>query len=76
MSPPLRQVTGRDLARVARRLGFLLHHQTGSHAVFKREVDQRRVVIPMHGNRALKPKTLRSILNDMGIEPEDYLRLS
>lgn len=72
----LRQVTARDLVRVAVKLGFAFRRQKGSHAIYKRDADQKRVVIPMHGSRSIKPGTLRSILKDMEISPEDYLRLS
>jgi len=61
-------VTARDLVRAATRLGFVLDRQKGSHAVYVRGT--RRVVIPMHAGREIKPKTLASILDDMGITAE------
>lgn len=75
MSLP-RQVTARDLVRVAGRLGFVFRRQKGRHAVYKRDVDKRRTTIPMHGNRVIKPCTLRSIVKDLGISPEEFERLS
>jgi predicted RNA binding protein YcfA (HicA-like mRNA interferase family) len=38
----------KELARVVRRLGFVLDRQKGSHAVYFHATDHRRVVIPMH----------------------------
>ncbi len=62
------EFTAKDLVRAAKRLGFARDRQTGSHAVYVRGTD--RVVIPMHAGRAIKPKTLASILSDMGITVE------
>jgi len=71
VSPKLPVVEARDLARVARKLGFVLDRQKGSHAVFLREADHSRVVIPMHSGKAIHPKTLAAILEDMGISPAE-----
>jgi predicted RNA binding protein YcfA (HicA-like mRNA interferase family) len=76
VSPRLPVVDAKDLARVARKLGFVLDRQKGSHAVFLRENDRARIVIPMHSGTAIRPKTLLGILEDMGItvdEPRDLL---
>lgn len=59
-----------ELARVAQRLGFVLDRQKGSHAIYWRAGDDRRVVIPMHG-RDLKPGTLHGLLEDLGISREE-----
>lgn len=75
MSPFLPQVTGKDLARIAKQLGFELDRQKGSHAIFYRSSDKARVVIPMHAGRDIKPKTLRGIIDDMRITPEEFKEL-
>ena len=41
-------VRARDLVRVAESLGFVLDRQRGSHAVYYRVSDHRRIVVPMH----------------------------
>jgi predicted RNA binding protein YcfA (HicA-like mRNA interferase family) len=64
----------KDLARVARRIGFVLDRQRGSHAVYLRAADHRRIVIPMH-NRDLKPGTLHGLLWDIGISVEELTEL-
>ena len=63
-----------DLARIAQRLGFLFDRQRGSHAVFLRAADRKRVVIPMH-NRDLKPGTLHGLLEDMGLTRDELIKL-
>jgi len=75
VSPRLPAVTARDAERVARKLGFVLHHHTGSHAIYYRESDRRRAVIPVHGNRDLRPKTLRTIIASMAITVEEFRAL-
>ena len=76
MSPKLPAITtSKELARVAQHLGFEFRRQKGSHAVYVRPSDHRRVVIPMYSGRDLKPKTLRSIIEDMGITIEELQTL-
>jgi len=72
VSPKLPAVSGKDTARVAEHLGFELRRQRGSHAIYVRRTDKARVVIPMHGKAALKPKTLRGIIQDMQISVEQF----
>jgi predicted RNA binding protein YcfA (HicA-like mRNA interferase family) len=75
MSPFLPQVKANDLVRIAKKLGFELDRQRGSHAIFYRLSDKLRVVIPMHSGRDIKPKTLYGIIDDMGITPEEFKEL-
>ena len=66
MNPPLPVVTGKRAIGVAIKSGFRLDRQKGSHAVLVRDSDRRRVVIPMHVGKALKPKTLAGIMAGHG----------
>jgi predicted RNA binding protein YcfA (HicA-like mRNA interferase family) len=75
VSPRLPVVEAQDLARIARKLGFELDRQKGSHAVFRRNEDRSRVVIPMHSGRVIRPKTLAGILEDMGITVDQLREL-
>ena len=56
-------------------MGFLLDRQRGSHVVYFRERDRRRVVIPVHSGRTLKPKTLAAIIDDLGLTVEEFREL-
>lgn len=71
MTPKLPAVTAKELVRVAERLGFAFRRQRGSHAIYVRASDQARVVIPIHSGN-LKPKTLRSIIQDLKITVEEF----
>jgi predicted RNA binding protein YcfA (HicA-like mRNA interferase family) len=75
VSPRLPVVEAKDLARIARKLGFEFDHQKGSHAVFRRTADRARVVIPMHVGRSIRPKTLAGILEDLGVTIEQLREL-
>jgi predicted RNA binding protein YcfA (HicA-like mRNA interferase family) len=65
-------VRAREIVRVAVSLGFVLDRQRGSHAIYFRAADHRRVVIPMHSGTDLKPGTLRGIIADLGLTPEQF----
>jgi predicted RNA binding protein YcfA (HicA-like mRNA interferase family) len=66
-------VTAREVVRVAERIGFVFDRQKGSHAVYLRAADHRRIVIPMHKGRNLKPGTLRGLIEDMGLSVEEFV---
>jgi len=68
-------LTGKDLARLAQRLGFEFRRQTGSHAIYVRPSDHARVVIPMHSGVAIKRKTLQGIIQDMKLTLEEFMQL-
>ncbi len=70
----LPSLTPRELARVAQKLGFVFDRQKGSHAVYLRGSDRRRVVIPMY-HRDLKPGTLHGLVKDLGISVEQFIEL-
>ncbi len=72
MSPKLPVVTGKDVARVAERLGFEFRRQRGSHAIYVRPTDKSRVVIPMHSGASIKRKTLRAIIQDLKLTLEEF----
>jgi predicted RNA binding protein YcfA (HicA-like mRNA interferase family) len=71
VTPKLPTATAKDLVRVAERLGFVFRRQRGSHAIYVRQSDQARVVIPMHRGE-LKRKTLRGIIQDLKISVEEF----
>ena len=65
-----------QIVRVAKKLGFYFCRQAkGSHEIWRRDSDGRQTTIPNHGSKPLKRKTLKSILKDFGITPEEFLRL-
>ncbi len=75
MSPKLPVVQAKDLVRVAQKLGFVFDRQTGSHAVYYREADRARVVIPMYARKDVPPKTLKDIIEDLNVTIEEFRNL-
>lgn len=75
MTPKLPVASAKDVVRVAERLGFVFRRQSGSHAIYVRQSDHARVVIPMHKGE-LKRKTLRGIVQDLKITLEEFASLA
>lgn len=75
MSPKSPRVTSKDIIRAAIKVGFEFDRKSGSHAVYYRKLDKRRIVIPVHSGETIKPKTLFGIIKDMGLEVEGFQNL-
>lgn len=50
----MKQVSGKELARIITGRGWVLKRIVGSHHVFAKEGVQERIVIPIHGNKPIK----------------------
>jgi len=59
-------VSGRDVVRALRKIGYFLDHQRGSHMVLRQEKQPyRRIVVPDH--KVVAKGTLRAIIRDSGL---------
>lgn len=67
-------LSARKVCRILERLGFEPVRQRGSH-VYYRHPDGRATVIPVHPGEDLGRGLLRSILRDIEISREDFLKL-
>jgi len=69
----LRRVSGQEAIRALERLGFVQVRQRGSHVVLKRQTPEGEVgcVIPLH--RELAIGTLRGILRQARVTPEEFM---
>ncbi|MGH9445342.1 MAG: type II toxin-antitoxin system HicA family toxin [Terriglobia bacterium] len=72
--PKLRPVSGEEAIRALERLGFRQVRQRGSHVILKRETAQGVVgcVVPLH--RELAIGTLRGILQQARLTPEEFMK--
>jgi len=59
--------------RVGEWLGFSIDRPKGSHAVYLRACDNRRLVIPVHKGRDIRPGTLRGLFDDMGVSVDEFV---
>jgi len=71
--PKLRRVSGKEAIRALERLGFERVRQRGSHVVLKKQTSEGAVgcVVPLH--RELAVGTLRGILRQARITPEEFM---
>ncbi len=71
--PKLRRVSGRETIRSLERLGFVQVRQRGSHIVLKKKTLEGDVgcAVPIH--RELAIGTLRGILRQAGITPNEFM---
>lgn len=71
----LPRLTGKELSKVAEKLGFIYSHTTGSHQVYKHS-DGRRTTIPHHSGEELGPGLLNKIIKkDLQISREKFFEL-
>ena len=63
--------SGKQMAAIARELGWVLKSQSGSHAKFRDPITGRGVIIPIHGSAMLRSGTQKSIMKTMGLTDDD-----
>jgi predicted RNA binding protein YcfA (HicA-like mRNA interferase family) len=71
--PKLRRLSGRETIRALERLGFAQVRQRGSHVVLKKQTPAGAVgcVVPLH--RELAIGTLRGILKQASVTPDEFM---
>ncbi len=67
----MRQISGRELARILQKRGWTLARIHGSHHIFTMTGRLERIVIPIHGNQSLKIGLLRSLMKIAGLREDD-----
>ena len=72
--PKLPRLTAKEITAVLEKLGFYLSRQSGSHKIYKNS-EGKRATVPLHGNTALHPKVLKSILKDAEIATDELKNL-
>lgn len=76
MSRRFPSVTSKDVVYVLTKIGFRFLRQSGSsHAIYKRDSDKKRTVVPIHSGTIVKRKTLRSILQSAGLTLDEFVEL-
>jgi len=70
----LLRLTGKELAKIVEKFGFVYSHTTGSHMVYKHK-DGRRTTIPYHASEEIGPGLLNKIIKrDLGITREEFMK--
>jgi len=66
----------RDIAKVAKLLGFYFYRQAkGSHEIWRRDKDGRQTTIPKHGAKDIKRRTIKAIFEDFEISAGEFIKL-
>lgn len=67
----MKQVSGRELARIIQQKGWQRARIKGSHHIYTKPGERERLVIPIHGNTPLKIGLLRSQMKIAGLTEAD-----
>ena len=67
-------VTGKQLLRALKQVGFSVSRTHGSHH-FLRHPDGRTTTLPIHGSEALGPGLLNKILRDTELSRDELVNL-
>jgi predicted RNA binding protein YcfA (HicA-like mRNA interferase family) len=66
-------VTGRDAILAFSRLGFVEVRIKGSHHILKKPGHPYVLSVPVRGQKALKPGTLRTLIRGAGVSVEAFI---
>ena len=69
----LPRLSGRDCVKALEKAGFKVKRQHGSHIILRRDQPFAQLVVPDH--RELDTGTLRAIIRQAGINPEQFIQL-
>jgi predicted RNA binding protein YcfA (HicA-like mRNA interferase family) len=71
-----RDVTGKEFLRALSKRGWYEDHQVGSHVTIRATGQPgKKIVVPVHGSRPLKPALLRRALREADLSIEDFINL-
>ena len=63
----MKPLTAREVERLLKANGYVLHRICGSHHIWKNLASNKAVPVPHHGNVPLRQGTLNSIFNATGL---------
>jgi len=67
----MKQVSGRELIKLAHEKGWNLARVKGSHHILTKEGEENILTIPVHSNKPLKIGLLRALMKQAGLEEKD-----
>lgn len=72
--PKLPSIKPRELIKILNKLGYIEVRQKGSHKHFKKMECENLVTVPFH-NKDIKQTTLRSIIKQVNLTIEEFIKL-
>lgn len=70
--PKLPAIRPREIVAKLKKLGFIEHHQVGSHLTLKHPTTNYRAVVPMH-LKDVKKGTLSALLREARVDRDAFL---
>ena len=67
-------VSPKKIIKLLERLGFKVVRQKGSHIIMIDE-NRRRIVVPNHPGKNIKPSLVRVIIKEVGISRQEFFEL-
>jgi predicted RNA binding protein YcfA (HicA-like mRNA interferase family) len=72
--PKLPTLSGREVVKALKKIGYEVDHQTGSHLILRQnKKPYRRLTVPNH--KEIAKGTLRAIIRQSGLTREEFLEL-
>lgn len=68
--PKLPVISGKELIRALEKFGFVSVRQSGSHVIME-HADGRVTTVPVHGKKGIPIGTLKAILRDVDVSPDN-----
>ena len=59
------------MCRALKKCGWILVRTKGSHHAFQHPEHPGTIIVPIHGNKTLKPGTQHGIMKDAGLTEDD-----
>lgn len=75
MTPRQPRISGKDVVAALKRAGFIPVYIEGSHHYLEPSEGGTLVTVPVHTNKILKPKTLKSIIHQAGLSTQEFIEL-
>ena len=68
----MKQVSGKELARLLERRGWTLMRVQGSHHIYRKPGSVVRISVPIHGSKPLKIGLAKHLLKLAGLTEADF----
>ena len=68
-------VSGKEAIAAFERIDYAVVRISGSHHIMRREGSPNILTVPVHGRKAIKKGTLRSLIRTAGLTVEEFCKL-
>lgn len=73
--PKLPRITSRKVLMSLLKVGFYIHHQSGSHVNLRHHSKSHLHIVVPEGKKDLTPKTLKSIISQAELTTEEFIKI-